>query len=69
MTILLLALTGAFFIGVSNVLSKKALDVTSRGQVILVSLFTATLSFLTASIFLGTIPLFFAPGALLFLLA
>lgn len=69
MTILLLALSGAFFIGVSNVLTKKALDFTSRGQVILVSLFTATLIFLTANIFLGNIPLFFAPGALLFLLA
>lgn len=69
MTVLLLALSSAFFIGLNNVLTKKALDSTSIGQAILVSLVVATSIFLIANIVLGKIPLFFVPGAYLFFLA
>lgn len=69
MTVLLLALGSAFFIGLNNVLTRKALDFTSRGQAILVSLTVASTIFLSINAALGKIPLFFVPGALLFLLA
>ncbi|HEX9721657.1 MAG TPA: DMT family transporter [Candidatus Paceibacterota bacterium] len=69
MTVLLLALGSAFFIGLNNVLTRKALDFTSRGQAILVSLGVATSIFLVLNIVLGKIPLWFVPGAFLFMLA
>ena len=68
MAVLLLALGSAFFIGLNNVLTRKALDFTSRGQAILVSLGVATTIFLVLNAVLGKIPLWFVPGALLFFL-
>lgn len=55
--------------GLNNVLIKKGLDSTSRGQAILVSLSVATSIFLIANVVLGKIHLFFVPGALLFMIA
>jgi uncharacterized membrane protein len=69
MIVLLLALGSAFFVGLNNVLTRKALDSTSMGQAILVSLGVATTIFLTASVMLGKLPLFFVPGAFLFFLS
>jgi drug/metabolite transporter (DMT)-like permease len=69
MTVLLLALGSAFFIGLNNVVTRKALDFTSRGQAILVSVTVAFTLFLAVNIVLGKLPLFFVPGALLFVLA
>jgi transporter family protein len=51
------------------VLTRKALDFTSRGQAILVSLTVATSIFIVINIALGKVHLFFVPGAFLFMLA
>lgn len=69
MTVLILALLSAFFVGLNNVLIKKALGVTSRGQAILVSLVISSSIFLVVNIVLGNVHLFFVPAAALFLLA
>ena len=69
MTVLLLALGSAFFIGLNNVLTRKALDFTSQAQAILVSVGVATTIFLCINVAFRNIPLFFVPGALLFFFA
>ena len=69
MSVLLLSLASAFFVGLNNVLIRKGLDHTSQSQAILVSLISSTLIFLALSVGLEWVELFFASGALMFLLS
>lgn len=69
MTIFILALSSAFFVGLSNVLIRKALDSTTRTQAIIFSLLTSVFVFWVLAFVFVDISTFLAPGIMLFALA
>ena len=66
MEVLLLSLVSAFFVGLSNVLSRKGLDSGTRTQAILVSLVSSALALWLATLLLADIRSILVPAAFLF---
>ena len=69
MTVLLLALSSAFFVGLSNVLIRKGLDLGTKMQAIFISLVTSTIIFWILAISFGDLRLLLVPSAALFVAA
>ena len=69
MTVLLLALASAFFVGLSNVLIRKGLDLGTKMQAIFLSLVTSTIIFWILAILFGDLHLLLVPAAVLFVVA
>lgn len=69
MTVFIFALSSAFFIGLGNVLTRKALNSNTRTQAIVFSLMTSVFVFWILAVLFVDLSTFLVPGILLFALA